>query len=203
MYVRASILIPLIALSSFLRAQSTGFGLKVGPVMSDVKVLGQRTTPSVGGTMGLYLPWGIGARVELQPELLATMLGAEFQDPEGTHQTLRSVYVQLPLTAKIYLSNAFHFSGGYQFGWLLHASQTHGDEKANVTDQFRSIDMGFVGGVGVDLRSGVDISLRGYGAMTRALRNDDKLFLKNRSAQLTIGYRLVQFKRSRSFHKRH
>lgn len=202
MYARASILIPIFALCAISQAQSTGFGVKGGAVVSSMKVLQKRTAPLVGGTVGLYLPVGIGPRVELQPELLATTMGAEFLDPEGIQRTLRSVYVQLPVTAKIYLSNTFHFSGGYQFGWLLHARETQGDDQANVTDQFKSMDMGFVGGIGADLRSGVDISLRAYGAMTRALRNDETLFLKNRSAQLTIGYRFVQFKRSKSFHRR-
>ena len=202
MYVRAFILIPVLALSSLSQAQSTGLGLKGGVVLSSTKVLGQRPAPLVGGTMGLYFPWGIGPRVELQPELLATMMGAEFRGNEGAQRTLRSVYVQLPVTVKVYLSNAFHFSGGYQFGWLLHAGERLGDDQSNVTDQYRSMDMGFVGGIGLDLRSGVDLGLRAYGGMTRALRNDETLFLKNRSAQFTIGYRFIQFKRKKSFHRR-
>jgi len=203
MRVRASILIPILALSSLSQAQSTGLGVKGGLVLSSTKVLYQRPAPLLGGTMGLYFPWGIGPRVELQPELLVTMMGAEFLGKESAQRTLRSVYVQLPFIAKIYLSSAFHFSGGYQFGWLINARELHADDQTNVTDQYRSMDMGFVGGIGLDLRFGVDLSLRAYGGMTRALRNDETLFLKNRSAQFTIGYRFIQLKRKKSFHRRH
>lgn len=199
---RNHILLAAFLLSTASYAQSTGLGLKGGIVLSSTKALNVRSAPLVGGAVGLYLPIGLARRVELQPELLAMTMGATMTDLEGERSTLRSVYLQLPVSIKIYLSSTFHLSGGYQVAKLLHAGSSIGDSNTNVTDQFKSYDTGFIGGFGLDLRSGLDINLRAYGGMSRILRNDDALFMKNRALQLSIGYRIVQFKRNTHFHKR-
>ncbi len=200
--MRSTIILLAILFASSIHGQNTGLGLKGGVVASSVRSLNIKTSPIIGGTVGLYLPWGIGPKMELQPELAVTSLGAVFMEPDGDRSTLRSIYMQVPLSLKLYLNNTVHFSGGYQFGKLLYAGSSSTKGNKDITDRYESIDMGFIGGIGVDLISGLDINLRAYGAMTPSLRNDDALFPKNRALQCTVGYRIVQFKHNMPFHKR-
>lgn len=193
MRTRYIVLVPCLVLCLFSHAQSAGLGFKGGILASSSKTLNVRTTPIPGATIGLYAPLGIGPRMELQPEVLLTSLGALYHEPDGDMNMVRSVYLQLPVALKMYMSNGLNICGGFQFARLLLAQQIGTEEHGDVTGSYNAMDMGFIGGLGMDLESGVDLSLRAYSAMTPALRNDDALFPKNRSVQFTVGYRFAQF----------
>lgn len=199
MRLRYLALMPGLVLGVVSLAQSTGLGIKGGVLMSTVHALNIRTSPIPGATVGFYLPWGIGPRMELQPEAMLTSLGAVYNEPDGDRNTVRSLYVQIPIALKCYLSNGFNLSGGYQFGKILLAQQQGTEGNASVTDQYNALDMGFVFGAGMDYESGLDLSARVYGAMTPSLRDDDAIFPKNRSLQVTVGYRFVQFGHRKNF----
>jgi hypothetical protein len=183
-------------------AQSAGLGIKGGPLASSVKAINLRTTPIAGATLGLYVPWGIGPRMELQPEILVSTMGARYTEPDADQFTVRSIYLQVPLCLKLYVGNGFNFSGGYQFGKPLAAQRTDDAGTTDVLDRYETLDMGFVVGAGIDFQNGLDLSLRGYSAMTPSLRNDDALFPKNKALQFTFGYRFTQFKSTRTGRRR-
>ncbi len=192
-------LLPGLVLSVCSQAQSTGIGFKGGLLASTVKALNVRTGPMPGATIGLYVPCGIGPRMELQPEVLLSSLGSTYFEPDGDVTMVRSLYLQLPISLKMYIGNSFNVAGGFQFAKLLLAQEQGTEVNALVTDSYNTLDMGFIGGVGMDLVSGIDFSLRAYGAMTPSLRNDDALFPKNRSLEFTVGYRFTQFRGRRHF----
>lgn len=183
-------------------AQSAGLGIHGGVLMSTVKAVHINTRPISGGTLGIHAPIGIGTRLELQPEFGLSTLGSRFVETDGDEYTDRCLYLQAPITLKVFLSNTFHFAGGYQFGKLVAAQRTALSGSTDVKEKYEPMDMGFVLGTGFDFASGVDLDLRFYSAMTPNLRNDDALFPKNRSLQLTLGYRFVQFKRKGHFRRR-
>ena len=183
-------------------AQSAGIGAKGGALISTVKATNIRTGPIAGGIVGIYFPWGVGPRVELQPELLVSTLGATYTEADGDNYVVRSIYFQVPLAIKLYIGNGFNLSGGYQFGKPISVQRTENGESMDVKSNYNDLDMGFVGGFGMDLQSGVDLSLRVYGAMTPSLRNDEALFPKNQSLQFTVGYRLKQFRGTRHGRRR-
>lgn len=199
MRLRYLALLPGLVLCVISRAQSAGLGIKGGLLMSTVHALNIRTSPIPGATLGVYAPWGIGPRMELQPEVVITSLGAVYNEPDGDRNTVRALYAQIPVILKCYLNNGLHLSGGYQFGKLLLAQQQGTEVSASVTDRYNTLDMGFVFGAGMDYESGLDLAARVYGAMTPALRNDDALFPKNRALQFTVGYRFLQFGHRRHF----
>jgi hypothetical protein len=174
-------------------AQSAGIGIKGGALVSTVKAIHYRTTPIPGATAGLYMPWGVAPLLELQPEVLVTALGAGFTAPDGDRSTVRSLYVQVPVVLKKYFNNRFNVALGYQFNRILMAQEVNDQGSSKVTDRFENMDMGFVGGAGFDLQSGLDLSLRAYSAMTHHYANDNAIYPKHRSLQLTVGYRFVQF----------
>lgn len=183
-------------------AQSSGIGIKGGIQASTAKAILIRTLPIPGGTAGIYFPWGIAPKLELQPEILVSTLGTTWMEPDGDVVTERSLYFQVPLTLKYFLSNGFNIAGGYQFGKPLAAHVNGTEGSGSTVDQYRNLDMGFVGGVGMDFQHGLDLSLRAYSAMSRFHGNDDALFAKNRSIQFTVGYRVHQFRTSMTRHRR-
>ena len=183
-------------------AQSAGLGIHGGVLMSTVKAIHINTRSISGGTLGIHAPIGIGPRLEIQPEFGISALGSRFVETDGDEYTDRTLYLQVPISLKVFLSNTFYFAGGYQFSKLVAAKRTDPSGYEDVKEMYEPMDMGFVLGTGVDLASGVDLDLRLYSAMTPNLRNDDALFPKNRSLQLTVGYRFVQFKRKGHFRRR-
>lgn len=189
-------LLPGLVLGVISHAQSAGIGIKGGALVSTVKAIHYRTTPIPGATAGIYIPWGVAPLFEVQPEVLVTALGARFTEPDGDASTVRSLYLQVPVVLKKYFNNRFNVCLGYQFNSILMAQQADEQGSSDVTEGFEDLDMGFVGGAGFDLESGLDLSLRAYSAMTHHYANDDAIFPKHRSLQLTVGYRFVQFRAS-------
>lgn len=178
-------------LCTALNAQDSGVGFKAGPLMSTMasEVLAHR--PTLGATAGFYFPIRIGGSLELQPELLLAMMGSRYQLPDAEPVTIRIKYLHVPLTAKLYLDRGFHIQGGIQVGRRITAWRHVGDGTTNVTAAYRMFDIGLNGGFGMDFRRSVDLSLRYYAGIGPILENDDALFPRNRSLQLTMGFRFV------------
>ncbi len=193
MHKRYSASLLCLAFGVISHAQSTGIGFKAGVQASTAKAILVRTTPIPGGTAGLYVPWGIAPMVELQPEVLVSTMGAQWMEPDGDTYTERSIYIQVPLTVKYFLSNGFNLASGYQIARPVSAQVKGTEGNRSTIDRYEALDHGFVGGFGMDFQHGVDISLRAYSAMSRFHGDDDALFAKHRSIQLTVGYRFHQF----------
>lgn len=186
----ASVLIaPKVALS-----QASGLGIKGGPLMSDIHSGATSSEQIPGGTVGMYFPLHGGARFELQPELLLTSLGAGYEDAEGERSSVRTLYVQVPIAAKLFLGNTLNVHGGVLGGRLLAAQQYTPDGNSDLRDSYRKMDWGVILGLGADLRSGVDFTFRYYSGMAPLLVDDETLFPRNRSMELTVGYRFMRFK---------
>ena len=191
-------LFPIIALvlSNMAIAQSSGIGIKGGIQASTAKAILVRTHPIPGGTAGLYFPCGIAPRLEIQPEVLFSTLGTEWMEPDGDVATEHSTYIQVPLTVKYFLSNAFNLALGYQFGKAMTAHARGTEGTSSIIDQYANMDHGFVGGVGMDFQHGLDLGLRAYSATSRFHGDSDPLYAKNRSVQVTVGYRIHQYRTS-------
>ncbi|MEO8590803.1 MAG: outer membrane beta-barrel protein [Flavobacteriales bacterium] len=174
--------------------QASGLGIKGGPLLSDTHSGASRSDKLPGATIGLYFPLHAGTRLELQPEFMLTALGAAYEGSDGEISSVRTVYAQVPIAMKLFLSNAVNFHAGVQGGRLLFAEQYTPNGTSDLRDSYSKMDWGVIIGGGVDLRSGVDFMLRYYSGMAPVLLNDESLFPRNRSMQFTIGYRLMQFK---------
>ena len=140
--------------------------------------------------LGAYAPIWAGARLELQPELLISAQGSSIKPDEGTRQTLRLYYVQLPINMKVFMTNVLNVQAGIQAGRLIVANADHED----VTDRYQRMDIGLNLGAGLDFACGMDLTLRYYSGLTPLLVDDDVLFPTNRTLQLTAGYRMMRFK---------
>jgi hypothetical protein len=76
------------------------------------------------------------------------------------------------------------------------------DGPVTTTERYNNLDFGLNGGLGVDLRSGLDLTLRYYSGMSPVLRYDDVLFPKNRTLQFTAGYRLMRLRTVKAIRRR-
>lgn len=196
MRTRSTVLVAILATGASIQAQYSGIGIKGGIQASTAHAILIRTGPIPGATAGVYVPWGIAPKIEVQPEVLVSTLGTEWTEPDGDSYTERSLYLQVPVTFKYFLTNGFNLAAGFQFGKPMAAQVTGREGTRDVLERYENLDMGFVGGAGMGFQHGLDLSLRLYSANTRFLGDDDALFAKNRSIQLTVGYRFVQFRRS-------
>lgn len=190
--ISASLLALLFPLVSF--GQRSGIGIKGGVLMSDTRSAKVTTNVIPGATAGFYFPLRAGERLEVQPELLVTSLGAGYTLPDGDRSSVRTLYVQLPVSAKVYIGNAFNVQAGFLVGRSMLAQQSTPDGKDDVTDSYNTWDHGIVLGVGADLISGLDLGLRYYGGMRSVLADDDVLFPHNRAYMLTAGYRFARLR---------
>ncbi len=194
--ISASLLALLLPFVSF--GQRSGIGIKGGVLMSDTRSAKVTTNVIPGATAGFYFPLRAGERLEVQPELLVTSLGAGYTLPDGDRSSVRTLYVQLPVCAKVYIGNAFNVQAGFLVGRLMLAQQSTPDGQDDVTDSYNTWDHGIVLGVGADLISGLDLGLRYYGGMRSVLADDDVLFPHNRAYMLTAGYRFARLRAPKS-----
>jgi len=190
------LLLPLLgcaAPATTLYAQGFGLGIKGGPVFSTTRSEVQHATLLPNATFGVHVPISAAQRLEVQPELLVTAMGATYHEPDGGRYAVRTLYLQVPVSAKLFLTNAFNVQGGLQLGKLLSAQRQTDDGGQAITERYNNMDAGLNGGLGLDFRSGVDLTLRYYGGMTPVLANDQRIFPRHRAVQLTAGYRMVRF----------
>ena len=166
-----------------------GMGIKAGAQWSTLLASDVTYTPVPGGLVGVYFPLLASARLELQPELLLSYQGCDVQRHENDPTQLRMLYVHLPVSAKLFLTNEVNLQGGFQVGKCVSAMMD--DER--VTDDFRPFDVGFIAGLGMDLRSGFYLTARYYGGTTPVLNETTGVNPRHRLLQLTAGYRVMRF----------
>lgn len=190
--LRTLLLVPLllgVASAQAQRPNRSGYGIKAGIHMANWRSGAMDFKPLAGLSLGAYVPIWICPSLEVQPELLASLTGASSGLPDGGRTTTRMAYVQMPLTAKLYLNQRLNLQGGVLGGVLLGAMTDNSDSKA----RFNTLDYGLTVGVGLDPRHGFDLMLRYYSGMAPLLAMDDKIFPTNRLLQFTAGKRLGHF----------
>ncbi len=180
------------------RPSRSGLGLKAGVQWSTIQAGGQNMQAIPGAAAGAYAPLWFGNRFELQPELLLSYQGATHFHKEDPAREIRLLYLQLPVSAKLYLTNAVNVQIGAQTGCLVAASVDGND----AMDQYERFDFGLIGGIGVDLMNGLDITARFCSGLTPILVDDHELYPTNRCTQLSVGYRIARFGGSQHYRKR-
>lgn len=175
------------------RQGHSGLGVKLGGQLCNLMASDRTYLAVPGAVAGVYVPLLVSARLELQPELLLSYQGSDLQQVERDATRIRMLYLQVPLSAKLFLTNAINLQAGLQAGRCLQAKA----DDTEVTDDMRTYDVGFTAGLGVDLRRGLDITARYYGGTTPTLLTTTGVNPRHRLIQLTAGLRLVRFSHRR------
>jgi hypothetical protein len=140
--------------------------------------------------------------MELQPEVLISYMGSGYIEPDDDRFTTRTVYLQFPVNFKIFLTNTFNLQAGAQAARLLMAERTADDLRTDVSERYRNMEFSFLGGLGLDFPSGVDMTFRYQNGMTPVLLNDRALFPRNQVVSVTMGYRIAQLRTKRVTRRR-
>lgn len=192
----------LLAILGSVSAQRSGLGIKGGLMAATTAAQHIETSIVPGATAGLYLPCQVGNRVEIQPELLLSMLGSGFIEPNGDRTDLHALMVQVPLSFKLYFSNVVNVQAGVQFGKVLSAQRSDPEGRTDVTADMRPVDMGMNAGLGFDTQNGIDLTLRYYSGLWTIFQYDEVLFPRYRTLQFAVGYRLARFQGKSAVRKR-
>jgi hypothetical protein len=184
------------------RAQVSGIGLKGGATYGRLASGKLSTTHGPGASIGVYAPLGVAPKLEVQPELLASALASGFKKTDGQGYTLRMMYLQMPLMVKYYLSNTVNLQGGPQLAFLMMAQRTTPEGNDNVADRYNDLDISANMGLGIDLPSGFDLTLRYQYGLKPITSLSSMGYPRHRNVQLTAGYRFTQFKMNKFTRKR-
>ena len=168
----------LAGLASSAQGQTIRYGLKAGVSLArltNYNVTGSRN--QVGATAGLMADAALSEKLSLHPELLFSQKGHRFEGsgPGGfkSSDTFRFNYLDLPVLLRLKFSN-FFAEAGPQAGYLLSAKVTHTQSDNTMppltytsdrTSSTRRFDVGYVLGVGYQLRERWELGARYNGSI--------------------------------------
>jgi hypothetical protein len=186
----------LTGLSSAVHAQGIKFGVKAGASLTSLTGSDSDGTKNKFGFNGGFLAnFGINDMFSIQPEVLYSNKGSKF---DGGQNNLRLAlnYIDVPVLAKIATgSTGLFFELGPQVGFRVAADVKDSNTSVSFKDYTKSVDFGYVGGLGFQVESGAMIGLRYNGGFTNIGKNGSFFGLpttaantKNSAFQLYIGY---------------
>lgn len=145
---------------AFSNAQETKFGVKAGLNLTNLTGDVQDASSLVGFQIGGFAEIKLTDKFAIQPELLFSTQGAKnkFTDfEEGTYEyDTKLNYLNIPVLAKYYITEAFSVEAGPQIGVLLSAKEDGEDAK----DYYKSVDFGFNVGAGYNFTENLSVGLR-------------------------------------------
>jgi len=140
------------------------FGVKGGVSLTGVTNLkgNERTT----GHVGIFMHHTITKNWCFQPELLYSAQGQHFKADDGQSRVLALDYIQAPFMMQYYPAKRFYVELGPQVGVLINSKtkdNNSGNDKVNVSDNYRKADLGLNAGLGVTFTDHIGI----YGRYTQ------------------------------------
>ncbi len=149
-------------------AQRNGFGLKAGlnfaslydtPEFIDAQIVGSRITYHVG--IFARLPLSFSDEIYIQPELLLSHKGTRGLpiDPT-TNSRLLLPYASVPLLLSYQPFTVLSLQLGPEFAYRLAANAKIGNEKQELEDFYRDVDLGLILGLAYHSPGGLHIGAR-------------------------------------------
>ena len=166
-------------------AQQVHLGVKGGLNLYDLS--NSNFDPMLGVHLGLLGHIHLSQKFALQPELVYSTQGAKFANSDNS---LNLAYVNVPILLQYMFDNGFRIQAGPQLGVLTSAKSVLGDNKVDVKNEFKNIDLGLGFGASyVHPPSGYGVDARYNLGMTNISENASNDF-KNRGFQLGVFYLL-------------
>ncbi|MCW4467442.1 PorT family protein [Flavobacterium sp. MFBS3-15] len=187
-------------------AKNPAFGIKAGLNIATITGDVNDASPRLGVHFGVTAEFKLSDRFSIQPELLYSMQGVKETVSEeylGSiitgEGTTKMDYINLPVMAKIYLSDGFSLEVGPQIGVLVSGKISYdlnfeGENVSGTEDassELKSVDFAFNAGLGYKLPSGLFFQGRYSLGLTNTYDGDFDTEGKNGVLQFSIGY---QFK---------
>ncbi|MGI4835933.1 MAG: porin family protein [Janthinobacterium lividum] len=150
------------------RGGNVSLGLKVGGTLTSF--VGADTKNAAGNTIydyrfgflaGGFVNIGFARLFAFQPEILYSQKGAKDDKDQGA----RLQYIDVPLAFHLN-TDGFFFEAGPQVGFLTSARYQSGSASVSVIDGYKTVDFGYLAGLGYQLKHGPGVGLRYNGAFT-------------------------------------
>ena len=141
----------------YANAQSTRFGVKAGMNVSNFTGYQEDVKSLTGFHLGGFAEIKIAKKFAFQPEFLFSTQGTTVEGFNGdSNMTVKLNYLNIPVLAKYYITDAFTVEAGPQIGFLVSA-KSRGDD---VSDLYKSTDYGLNLGCGYDFTEDFSIGVR-------------------------------------------
>ena len=134
---------------------------------ANIATVGGDDTDNLSSRLAPYAAVGTECNLfdkfSLQPELVLSMQGAEYEESEGFDGRFKFNYLNVPVMGKLYVSDGLFVEGGPQVGILLSAKDeydtpTSGED--DIKDDLKSTDFGANIGLGYQWDSGLNVNAR-------------------------------------------
>ena len=167
-------------------------GLNVASISGDeTENLSSRTGFFFGGFAELC----VSNDFAIQPELLYSMQGAEYTMSEGYDGKFKLDYLNVPVMAKVKVTDELYFEAGPQVGILLSAKDefaSSGDSgEEDIKDEIKGVDFGANVGVGYQFEGGLNIGARYNLGLSNIndFEGSDSFKNQNGVFQFSVGFR--------------
>ena len=144
-----------------------------------------------GITGGVYVVAMINEKFGVQPELLFSMQGANW-DFQGDDGKFKYNYLNLPVLLRYNITEMISIHAGPQIGFLMSADAEDEDgDSEDIKDSVKGTDFAGATGVEFDLPNGIGFGARYVLGFTNLSEDDgdfEGLEIKNRSIQLYVKY---------------
>lgn len=141
----------------FVNAQSTRFGVKAGLNISNFTGYQEDVKSLTGFHVGGFAEIKVAKKFAIQPEFLFSTQGTIIEGYDGdSNTTLKLNYLNIPVLAKYYITDAFSVEAGPQIGFLLSA-KARGED---IHELYQSTDFGLNLGCGYNFTENISIGFR-------------------------------------------
>lgn len=145
------------------RGGNVSLGLKAGASLTDFVGKDANYDNRFGFHAGVFANIGFARLFAFQPELLYSQKGAHL--PNNSDAGYRLHYIDVPLAFHVN-TDGFFFEAGPQVGFLVAAKAEAGSVSADITDSYKTVDFGYLAGLGYQLKHGLGVGLRYNGEFT-------------------------------------
>lgn len=149
------------------RGGNVSLGLKAGASLTNFVGKDADFDSRFGFHAGVFANIGFTKLFAFQPEIIYSQKGAHFAN--NNDAGVRLHYIDVPLVFHVN-TDGFFFEAGPQVGFLVAARTENGNASSNASGAFKSVDFGYLAGLGYQLKHGLGIGLRYNGAFTNAYK---------------------------------
>jgi hypothetical protein len=181
-----------------LNAQSkVGLGVKAGINISDQVTSGTGENVNVRSILrfhgGAYFTYFVLDKLAVQPELLFSGKGSDWDDPAYNVKDLLT-YIDIPVLVRYQLIDLLNIHAGPQFGYLLSATQkdkSSGDV-INIDEYYKKLDLGLVIGAEANLPYRINLTVRYVIGLIGTTTDVEYIepWLNN-FFQISVGFRII------------
>lgn len=147
------------------RGGNVSLGLKAGATLTSFvgADTGNNFDYRFGFLAGGFANIGFARLFAFQPEIIYSQKGANLSGSSDIGVRLH--YIDVPLAFHVN-TDGFFFEAGPQVGFLVSARAQHGSASSDATSAYKSVDFGYLAGLGYQLKHGLGIGLRYNGGFT-------------------------------------